>query len=91
MFIVAKQAEGVLNGFDEIDKFQIIVGRKAERDEMALRIELKDSMINKSLLLNRINQKFKDACRLSLDDIIFVSAGTIPDDRKTINDTRKWE
>ena len=41
MFVVAKQAEQVFLGFEEIAKFQISVTRREQRDEMTLKVELK--------------------------------------------------
>jgi phenylacetate-coenzyme A ligase PaaK-like adenylate-forming protein len=91
MFIVARQAEQVINSFEAIANFQIIVDRKGDRDEMNLKVELKREPLDKSKLVNEINQKFQDLCRLKLDNIEFLSRGSIPQSRKTLEDVRKWE
>ena len=91
MFVVTKQAEAVFSGFDQISAFQIVVGRKGERDEMAFKIELKDKAIDKSQLADDLNQKFQDVCRVKADKIEFVAKGTIPEEHKTILDERTWE
>jgi phenylacetate-CoA ligase len=91
MFIVARQAEQVIGSFEPVAKFQIIVDRRENRDEMVLKLELKGDSVDKSKLISEINQKFQDLCRLKLDKIEFVSAGTIPDTRNTLEDIRKWE
>jgi phenylacetate-CoA ligase len=91
MFIVAKQAEQVLNSFDQVARFQIVVDRKVNRDEMVLKIELKDTPVNKNQLSTDINQKFQDVCRLKPDNLEFVAPGVIPDPHKTLEDIRKWD
>jgi phenylacetate-CoA ligase len=90
MFIVAKQAEQVLNSFDQIAKFQIIVDRKNNRDEMNLKLELKNEPPNKAQLFENINQKFQDVCRCKLDNFEIVTSGTLSE-AKTMIDLRKWD
>ena len=91
MFIVAKQAEQVISSFEPVAKFQIIVDRKANRDEMNLKLELKDESVDKNKLSAEIDKKFQDICRVKLDSIEFVPPGTIPEPHKTIEDVRKWD
>jgi len=91
MFVVAKQAEQVCSGFDQISRFQIVVGRREERDEMTLNIELKDETIDKKKLASDLNQRFQDVCRVKVDKIEFVAQGTIPQEHKTIVDQRVWK
>ncbi len=91
MFVVAKQAEQVFSGFDQIARFQIVVGRKAERDELTLRIELEDEAVDKSRLPDQLNKKFQDVCRVKADKVEFVPRGTIPQEHKAIVDERVWE
>lgn len=91
MFVVAKQAEQVIGSFDSVSRFQIFVDRQANRDEMKLKLELKNVDEDKNRLAGEINQKFQDLCRVKLDNIEFVSPGTIPESRKTIEDIRKWD
>jgi phenylacetate-CoA ligase len=91
MFVVTKQAEAVFSSFDQILAFQIVVGRKGERDEMTFKIELKDEAIDKSRLADNLNKKFQDVCRVKADKVEFVAKGTIPKERKTILDERTWK
>lgn len=90
MFVVGRQAEQVFAGFDAVARFQIAVGRKAERDEMTFKVELKDESIDHEKLAEELNRKFQSACVLKADRIEFVPAGTIPEPRKTIVDERVW-
>ncbi len=91
MFIVAKQVEQLINSLGTISKFQIIVDRQGNRDEMNLKIELKEPSLDKFNISSEINQKFQDTCRLRLDSIEFVAPGVIPEPHKTIEDIRKWD
>jgi phenylacetate-CoA ligase len=90
MFIVAKQAEQVLNSFDSISKYQIVVDRKGNRDEMNLKLELKTEPLNKAQMFENINQKFQDVCRCKLDNFEIVTLGTLSE-AKTVIDIRKWD
>jgi len=90
MFVVARQAEQVCSGFDQISRFQIVVGRREERDEMTLKIELKGKTVDKGKLAGDLNQRFQDICRVRIDKIEFVAEGTIPQEHKTIVDQRVW-
>jgi len=91
MFVVAKQAEQAITSFEQISRFQIVVGRKEHRDEMTLKVELKDEAIDKSKLAEDLNKRFQDVCRMKLDKIDFVGKGTIPEEHQKIVDERTWE
>jgi len=91
MFVIAKQAEEVLAEFDPVAQFQLIVGRTGERDELILRIELKDESIDKDRLSGQLIERFPQVCRVRPDTIEWVPRGTITADRQTIVDERKWE
>ncbi|MBU2608144.1 MAG: AMP-binding protein, partial [Chloroflexi bacterium] len=86
MFVVAKQAEQALLAFDEVSRFQLIVGRKGQRDELILNVELEDEAIDRDRLSGELSKEFQSVCRVKLDDIKFVPKGTIPEQRQTIAD-----
>jgi phenylacetate-CoA ligase len=91
MFVVARQAEQAITGFGQVARYRLIVGRRQHRDEMTLKVELKDSGIDREKLAVDINNKFQDICRIKIDKIEFVSSGTISDKEQGIKDERKWE
>jgi len=92
MFVVARQAEQAVLGFEPVSRFQIVVGRKAERDEMTLRVELKEGeAVDKTRLADDLNKRFQDVCRIKIDKIEFVEKGAIPEEQKKIIDERTWE
>ncbi len=91
MFIVARQAEQAVTSFGEVSRFQLIVGRKQHRDEATLKLELKDVDVDKKKLADDLNRRFQDTCRIKIDKIEFVDAGSIPEDKQGIVDERTWE
>jgi len=91
MFIVAKQAEQAVLSFEPISRFQIVVGRRGQRDEMTLKIELKDEAVDRKKLADDLNKRFQNLCRVKIDKIEFVEKGTIPEEHQKIVDERTWE
>jgi len=91
MFAIAKQAEQVFSEFKEIVQFQLIVSRTGERDELVAKIELADASIDEARLSVLLSERFPQVCRVRLDRIEYVPRGTIPQERQTIVDERKWE
>jgi phenylacetate-CoA ligase len=91
MFVIAKQAEQVFSEFKQIAQFQLIVSRSGERDELIVKIELTDESIDEARLSVLLSERFPQVCRVRLDRIEYVPKGTIPTERKTIVDERKWE
>jgi phenylacetate-CoA ligase len=91
MFIVAKQAEQVINSFEPVARFRITIDRLDNRDEMDLKLELKSEAVDKGKIIDEINKKFQDICRLKLDNIQIVAPGTIPEPHHSLEDVRKWD
>jgi phenylacetate-CoA ligase len=90
MFIVARQAEQVITSFEPVARFQLIVGRRQHRDEMTLKLELKDESVDKAKLTDELNRRFQDTCRVKIDKIEFAASGTILEKEQRIKDVRKW-
>ena len=91
MFIVARQAEQAIMSFSQVARYQLIVGRRQHRDEMTLKVALKDTSADKAKLAEGINKKFQDTCRIKIDKIEFAEAGSISEKQQGITDERKWE
>lgn len=90
MFVVTKQAERAILSFGQVSKFQIIVGRSEHRDEMTLKVEIKDKTSDREKLAQDLNERFQDVCRLKIDRIEFLAKGTIPPESPVIVDERTW-
>jgi phenylacetate-coenzyme A ligase PaaK-like adenylate-forming protein len=91
MFVVAKQAEQAIMSFSQVSRYQLVLGRQQHRDEMTLKLELKDKSADTAKLSEGINKKFQDTCRIKIDKIEFVEGGAIPEDKQGIVDERTWE
>ena len=91
MFVVAKQAEAAITSFAPVAKFQLVVGRQQNRDEVTLRLELRDETVDKAKLAEDLNQSFQDTCRVKIDHIEFVEKGNIPEKYQKIVDARTWK
>ena len=91
MFVVARQAEQAVTSFEQVSRFQIVVKRREHRDEMVLKVELKDETADKRKQADSLQKKIHDACRIKADKIDFVEKGTIPEQRQTIVDERAWK
>jgi phenylacetate-CoA ligase len=90
MFVIAKQAEQVFAEFKEIAQFQLVVNRIEERDGLVARIEPAEASVDEARLSIRLSERFPQVCRVKLDKIEYVPKGTIPQERQTIVDERKW-
>lgn len=90
MFVVAKQLEEMMMEFGSVSGFQMVVNRKDQRDEVELRIELKDNLVDKAKLASDVEKKFKTLCRVKLDSIEFVPKGNLQGEQKII-DKRSWD
>ena len=90
MFIVARQAEQVVKGFEQVSRFQFTVGREAQRDKLVLNLALTKDVQNRESLQNEISSRFQSTCRVKIDSFRFVEKDAIPEDAKTIVDERDW-
>ncbi len=92
LFVVGRQVEQVLAGFEPVSRFQLVVTRREVRDEMTLKVELRQDIPvdARSSLAEEINTKFQGTCRLKLDDIDFLAPGTLPAQYQKMVDERKW-
>jgi len=90
MFVHPKQTDEAIGRFQEIKKYQLVVSRPQDRDEMVLKVELADQAIDKEKLKNNLDKNFRDLCKVKFDRMDFVAAGSIPNDAKKIVDERKY-
>jgi len=89
MFVVSRQVEEAVAG--SVSRFQVVVSRQGERDEMTLRVELSEPDADRERLSVELANRVQSLCRVKLDRIEFLAAGTIPDDQPRVVDERKWD
>jgi phenylacetate-CoA ligase len=106
MFVHPKQSDEVIARFPDIRRYQLVVTRPEDRDEMVLKIELgvkhKEAFrlgteraeihmpVEKDKLKNDLDKAFKDVCKVRFDRLELVDSGSIPEDAKHIIDKRKY-
>ena len=91
MFVVARQASSVFAGFPEVARFQIVVSRPAQRDEMLFRIELGEDVADRDRLAEALNRKFQSVCLVKADACEFLPPGSIGEGEKPLVDRRSWK
>jgi phenylacetate-CoA ligase len=91
MFVVAKQAEQAIKESGQVSRYQLLVGRRQHRDELVLKVALKETGRDTAALGKEIDRKFQDTCRIKIDRIEFVKEADIPEKEQGIKDVRKWE
>ena len=90
MFVHPKQTDEVIARFPDIRRYQLVVTRPQNRDDMVLKVELADDAIDKEKMKNSLDKSFKDTCKVRFDRIEFVAEGSIAEGAKHIVDDRVY-
>jgi phenylacetate-CoA ligase len=90
MFVHPKQTDEVIARFPEIRRYQLVVTRPQNRDDMVLKIELGDDAADKEKLKGALDKSFRDTCKVRFDRVEFVAEGSIAEDAKHIIDERVY-
>ncbi len=87
MFVTPKQMAEILRRHPEVMKARLLVAGSTGNDSMTLRCEVgKEDAALKAVLIASI----RDVTKLR-GEVEFVSAGSLPNDGKVIDDTRKYD
>ena len=89
-FVHPWQTDGVMARFPEVFKYQVVVTRVEDQDEMAFWVELTDESVDARTLAVRLEQDIKDLLTIQ-GKVKVVQRGTIPDFHKKIEDRRRWD
>ncbi len=90
LFVHPGQVDEVAVRYPQIAKYQMVIKRKEDKDEMILRIELGESTLQTQALEQQIEQSIRDVMKIR-GHVQFVPKGTIPEGAKKIEDQRTWE
>lgn len=90
LFVHPGQADEVAARHREIARYQVVVTRREDKDEMTFRVELKEETLPSESLKEEISKSIRDVMKVR-GDVQFVLKGTIPDGAKKIDDQRTWE
>ncbi len=91
MFLHPVQLKGALAKFEALGNAQAIVTRPETRDYVELRVELKDTSVDKEALSADVKAAASQACRLKIDEVVFIEVGSIEASARTVVDERSWE
>jgi phenylacetate-CoA ligase len=90
LFVHPGQVDEVASRYPQVEKYQMIIQRSEDKDEMIFRIELKEEVPQPEKLKQEIEQSVRDVMKVR-GDVQFISKGTIPEGAKKIKDERTWE
>jgi phenylacetate-CoA ligase len=91
MFVHPNQLRQAVAKFPAIGRFQAIVTRPGQRDELMLKAGLAELEADRAALEAALIQTVRDVCRVSLDRVEFIAPDALAPDAKLIVDDRKWE
>ena len=89
MFVHPMEVDDVVAKMPEVSKYQVIATHEKMRDIISVKLELADDSADKEKVGSAFKHNFQNRCRLKVDDIEFVSKGSIPDDAKKVLEKRK--
>jgi phenylacetate-CoA ligase len=90
LFIHPGQVDEVASRYPQVEKYQMVIQRREDKDEMIFRIELKEEVPQPEKLKQEIEQSVRDVMKVR-GDVRFISKGTIPEGAKKIKDERTWD
>ena len=90
MFVHPKQTDETVAKFPEIRRYQLVVTRPQDRDEMVLKVELANGSVDKEKLKAALDKNFRETCKVRFDRMDVVSAGSISESAKKIVDERAY-
>ena len=90
LFIHPGQAESVASRHPLIARYQVVVTRRENRDEITFRIEPNGELSGAEKRREEIEGSIRDVMKLR-GNVEFVPAGTIPEGAKRIDDQRSWD
>ena len=90
IFIHPWQVDEVMAKFVEVSNYQVVVTRKAYRDEMTIYIEMKEEVADKIGLKRKVEGEVLEVLKVR-GEVVFVQKGGIFDRAKKIDDRRIWE
>jgi len=90
LFVHPGQADEVASKHPQVAKYQVVVTRRENKDEMIFRVELKEEILQPEKLKEEIERSIRDVMKVR-SEVQFVPKGSIPEGAKKIEDQRTWE
>jgi len=90
LFIHPGQADEIGTRHPQVGRYQVVVTRKENKDELTFRMELKGEVSQIEKLREGIERSIRDVMKLR-GNVEFIPSGTIPEGAKKIEDLRTWD
>jgi phenylacetate-CoA ligase len=90
LFVHPSQIDEIASKHPEIIKYQMVITRKDHRDEMTLKVELKENIEDLNKTKEEIEKTIRQVTTLR-GEIQVVKKGEIPEGANKIQDLRSWE
>jgi phenylacetate-CoA ligase len=74
-----------------IESIQAVVSRSEHRDSLLLRVVLSEKDQSPDVIQEKLKQAVKSACRVNVEQIIFIHQNDLDQDEPLIVDQRSWE
>lgn len=91
MFVHPNQLRFAVGQTPGVARFQAVVARPENRDELSLRIALSDETADRQALTEALSQAVQSACRVKVDRVDFVASEEIGEGAEIFLDRRTWE
>ena len=89
MFVHPNQLRFAIRPFPVVNAIQGLVSRPENRDYLTIRIAL-DEGADRQALVEPLKESIRAACRVRVDEIVFVTAAELPADAPGMLDEREW-
>jgi phenylacetate-CoA ligase len=90
MFVHPSQVADVVRRHTEIGKARLVVSGEMADDRMTLQVELRQPQAGDASLAERVAQTVRDLTKLRAE-VQLHEPGSLPNDGKVIDDTRRYE
>lgn len=91
LFLTPGQVKAVESQLPSITKCQVVVSRAEHKDKVSCKVELTNENVDREKVSQDIQRSFKEKSNLRVDEVEFVSPGTIPEGYKHIVDERSYQ
>ena len=90
MFVHPNQLHFAITQVGGVERIQAVVTRQEHRDELTLRVAASDPAADTHSLSEALGMAVRSACRVGVDNCVFVEAGEIDPEAPIIKDERVW-
>jgi len=90
MFVAPSQVKRVSEKFPGIG-IQLVINRAGHRDMLTVRLDTKETAVNREILKTNFEKVFQEICTVKADTVEFLEPGSLNEEAKLIVDERNWK